>query len=104
MKIKELDNYEISLVYYQFEKHFKQINEQLDKGLLGDKITVDMPEEGGPPMMPIIVALEKLSDAEVAAVRSSHYYQSIKSLLDKLSPIVEMIEEAEPEIKKDLDE
>ena len=104
MKINQLDNYEISLVYYQFEKHFKQINEQLDKGLLGDKITVDMPEEGGPPLMPIIVALEKLSDTEVAAVRSSHYYQSIKSLLDKLSPIVEMIEEAEPNIKKDLDE
>jgi len=40
----------------------------------------------------------------VAAIRSSHYYQTIKSLVDKLSPIVEMIEEAEPHIKKDLDE
>ena len=104
MKINQLDNYEISLVYYQFEKHFKDMNQQLDKGLIGEKITVDMPEEGGPPLMPVIVALEKISSDEVAAVRSSHYYQSIKSLLDKLSPIVEMIEEAEPNIKQELDE
>jgi hypothetical protein len=104
MKINQLDNYEISLVYYQFEKHFKDMNQQLDKGLIGEKITVDMPEEGGPPVMPVIVALEKISSDEVAAVRSSHYYQSIKSLLDKLSPIVEMIEEAEPNIKQELDE
>lgn len=103
MKINKLDNYEISLVYYQFEKHFKQMNEQLDKGMLGEKVHIEM-DGNGPPISPIIIAVEKLSTDEVAAVRSSHYYQSIQSLLDKLSPIVEMIEEAEPNIKEELDE
>lgn len=103
MKVKELNSKEISLVFYQFNKHFTEMNEQLEKNMIAEKVKIDM-GENGPPITPIIVAVEKVNNDEVAAIRSSHYYQTIKSLLDKLSPIVEMIEEAEPNIKKDLDE
>jgi hypothetical protein len=103
MKIKDLNNSEISLVFYQFNKHFTEMNEQLGKNLIAEKVSIDM-GENGPPITPIIVAVEKVDNDEVAAIRSSHYYQTIKSLVDKLSPIVEMIEEAEPHIKESLDE
>lgn len=103
MKVKDLNNREISLIFYQFNKHFTEMNEQLDKNMIGEKIKIDM-GENGPPITPIIVSVEKVDNDEVAAIRSSHYYQTIKSLVDKLSPIVEMIEEAEPNIKSDLDE
>ena len=103
MKVKDLNNREISLIFYQFNKHFTEMNEQLDKNMIGEKIKIDM-GENGPPITPIIVSVEKVNSDEVAAIRSSHYYQTIKSLVDKLSPIVEMIEEAEPNIKSDLDE
>jgi hypothetical protein len=79
------------------------MNEQLDKNMIAEKVKIDM-GENGPPITPIIIAVEKVDNDEVAAIRSSHYYQTIKSLVNKLSPIVEMIEEAEPEIKKELDE
>jgi len=103
IKVKDLNNREISLIFYQFNKHFTEMNEQLDKNMIGEKVKIDM-GENGPPITPIIVAVEKVNADEVAAIRSSHYYQTIKSLVDKLSPIVEMIEEAEPNIKSDLDE
>lgn len=103
MKVKELNSKEISLVFYQFNKHFAEMNEQLEKNMIAEKVKIDM-GENGPPITPIIMAVEKVNNDEVAAIRSSHYYQTIKSLLGKLSPIVEMIEEAEPNIKTDLDE
>jgi len=103
MKVKDLNNREISLIFYQFNKHFTEMNEQLDKNMIAEKVKIDM-GENGPPITPIIVAVEKVDNDEVAAIRGSHYYQTIKSLVDKLSPIVEMIEEAEPHIKTDLDE
>ena len=103
MKVKELNSKEISLIFYQFNKHYNEMNEQLGKNMIAEKVKIDM-GENGPPITPIIIAVEKVNNDEVAAIRSSHYYQTIKSLVDKLSPIVEMIEEAEPNIKKDLDE
>jgi hypothetical protein len=103
MKIKDLNNSEISLVFYQFNRHFTEMNEQLSKNMIAEKVNIDM-GENGPPITPIIIAVEKVDNDEVAAIRSSHYYQTIKSLVDKLSPIVEMIEEAEPHIKESLDE
>ncbi len=86
MKVKDLNNREISLIFYQFNKHFTEMNEQLDKNMIGEKVKIDM-GENGPPITPIIVAVEKVNADEVAAIRSSHYYQTIKSLVDKLSPI-----------------
>ena len=103
MKINKLNNSELSLIFYQFSRHFNEMNEQLGKNMIAEKVNIDM-GENGPPITPIIIAVEKVDNDEVAAIRSSHYYQTIKSLVDKLSPIVEMIEEAEPHIKKDLDE
>jgi len=103
MKLKELNSKEISLIFYQFNKHLNEMNEQLEKNMIAEKVKIDM-GENGPPITPIIIAVEKVNNDEVAAIRSSHYYQTIKSLVDKLSPVVEMIEEAEPNIKTDLDE
>ena len=103
MKVKDLNNREISLIFYQFNRHFTEMNEQLDKNMIAEKVKIDM-GENGPPITPIIVAVEKIDSDEVAIIRNSHYYQTIKSVVDKLSPIVEMIEEAEPHIKTDLDE
>jgi len=103
MKVKDLNNSELSLIFYQFSRHFNEMNEQLGENMIAEKVKIDM-GENGPPITPIIIAVEKIDNDEVAAIRGSHYYQTIKSLVDKLSPIVEMIEEAEPHIKKDLDE
>jgi uncharacterized spore protein YtfJ len=44
-----------------------------------------------------------IGDQEIEQIRESTYYKTINSIVDKLSHIVEMIEEAEPNIKQSLE-
>lgn len=104
MKFENLNNSEISLVYYNFKKHFDEMNAQLDNKMFSEKVSIDTDDPNAPPVRPIVVVVERITDDEVVAIRSSHYYQTIKSLVDKLQPVVELIEEAEPNIKKQLED
>lgn len=97
--IKDLDNKEISCVYYQFKSYLDELDSNLDNGLQTEKITIDVHVAE---LHPLIV--HKISDEEVAAIRSSHFYITVKSIVHKLKPVVELIEEAEPHIKTQLDE
>ena len=97
--IKDLDNTEISCVYYQFKTYLEDIDHNLNAGIRTDKITLDI---GATEIQPIV--LVKITSEEVAAIRSSHFYKTVKSIVDKLQPVVELIEEAEPDIKTKLDE
>lgn len=97
--IKNLDNTEISCVYYQFKKHFDDVNEYLNRGYRTEQEDI---EAGGYTMKALSVI--SVSDEEVAAIKGSHYYQTVKSILDKLAPVVELIEEAEPTIKTNLEQ
>lgn len=97
--IKSLDNTEISCVYYQFKTYLDDIDNNLNAGIRTEKITLDIDVAE---IQPVI--LVKISSEEVAAIRSSHFYKTVKSIVDKLQPVVELIEEAEPEIKTKLDE
>jgi hypothetical protein len=96
---KDLNNSEISLVYYQFRDHLQRLNSELDLKLRSERIDIHIEDFKVTPLVLITI-----SDEEVAAIRSSHYYQTIVSIVEKLKPIVELIEEAEPHIKTELDE
>ena len=97
--IKNLDNTEISCVYYQFKSYLQDLDNNLNAGIKTDRIAIDI---GATEIQPIV--LIKISSEEVAAVRSSHFYQTVKSIVAKLEPVVNLIEEAEPDIKTKLDE
>jgi|APGre2960657404_1045060.scaffolds.fasta_scaffold576203_1 predicted DsbA family dithiol-disulfide isomerase len=97
--IKNLDNNEISCVYYRFSDYIKELDEKLDDGYRTEKWTIN---EAGLTIVPYVVI--RITEEEVAAIKGSHYYLTVKSIVDKLRPVVEMIEEAEPDIKIKLDE
>lgn len=97
--IKDLDNKEISCVYYQFESYLNELDTNLNSGIQTEKITIDI---GVAAIQPFVV--HRISEEEVAAIRSSHFYLTVKSIVNKLKPVVELIEEAEPNIKVQLDE
>ena len=96
--IKNLDNNEISCVYYQFKKHYDDLNDTLDKGYRTEQEDVEL--DGCKAKALFLI---KITDQEVAAVKSSHYYQTLESILDKLTPVIELIEEVEPIIKEKLE-
>jgi hypothetical protein len=97
--IKNLDNNEISCVYYRFSDYIKELDKKLDDGYRTEKLTIN---ESGLNIEPYVVI--RITEEEVAAIKGSHYYLTVKSIVDKLRPVVEMIEEAEPDIKIKLDE
>lgn len=97
--IKNLDNNEISCVYYQFKKHYEELNETL-----ANKCRVEQEDVNTGDVTLKALFVVSISDEEVAAIKSSHYYQTVKSILDKLAPVVELIEEVEPNIKTDLEQ
>jgi hypothetical protein len=98
--IQNLDNTEISLVYYQFKAYLETMDETLNKGYHTKKLDINLEE--GLSVQPHVVM--KISDAEVEMIRDSYYYKSVCSIVEKLRPIIELIEEAEPDIKIKLDE
>jgi hypothetical protein len=97
--IKNLDNTEISLVYYQFKDYLQEIDNNLEKGYTTKKLDIDTPD--GISVQPFVVV--KISQVQANALRQSLNYTIARSIVDKLRPVVEMIEEAEPNIKKEFD-
>ena len=97
--IKSLDNTEISCVYYQFKAHLEDLDNRLDSRLRTER--VDIGDHTDFTVQPFVIL--PITDEEVQEIRESTYYKTIHSIVDKLSHIVEMIEEAEPEIKQSLE-
>lgn len=98
--IKDLNNTEISLVYYQFKSYLEQIEETLEQGYRTQRLDIGLEE--GLNVQPYVMV--KISKEEENAFRKTDHYKSVRSIVDKLQPIIELIEEAEPDIKKRLDE
>lgn len=98
--IKDLNNTEISLVYYQFKSYLKEIEETLEQGYRTERLDIGLEE--GLNVQPHVVI--KISKEEENAFRRTDHYKSVRSIVEKLQPIIELIEEAEPDIKKRLDE
>jgi hypothetical protein len=80
--IKNLDNNEISCVYYRFNDYLNELDKKLDDGYRTEKLEIG---ENGMNMQPYIVI--RISDEEVAAIRGSHYYLTVRSIVDKLRPL-----------------
>ncbi len=98
--IKELDNTEVSLVYYQFRSYLEQIEETFEQGYRTERLDISLDE--GLNVQPYVVV--KISKEEENAFKKTDHYKTVRSIVDKLHPIIELIEEAEPDIKKKLDE
>lgn len=97
--IKSLDNTEISCVYYQFKAHLEDLDNRLDSRVRTERLDISDYTEFT--IQPLV--LIPISDQEIEQIRESTYYKTINSIVDKLSHIVEMIEEAEPKIKQSLE-
>lgn len=99
MIIKDLDNTEISCVYYRFNDYLTELESKLEQGYRAEKFDI-----GDNDIKLQSFMIVRITEEEVAEIRKSHFYLTVRSIVEKLRPVVEMIEEAEPEIKTKLDE
>ncbi len=96
----DLTSIEISAIYYHFVDHVESLEIKLNSKMKPLEIDIDLSEDVS--IKPIMII--PISDEEVAKIKASSSYLTAKAIVEKLHPIVEMINEAEPHIKKMLNE
>lgn len=91
-----LDNKEILTIYYRFRKYADNLEKQINNKKLV-KI-VDQPNTG------LALATKNLSDEHIKQFKDTEFYKMVYSILDKLAPIVNIIEECDQSVKHLIDE
>lgn len=86
-KIQDLSNEEILVVYYRFSKYLDEINKSLEKNMIIKKVE-------GPGGM-IANGIRMIDDEEKENFLSSEFYKTTKNIVDKLKPVVVLIEDLE---------
>jgi hypothetical protein len=87
---KGLDNKEILVIYYKMSSFLNELNLNLDKQRV--QKVVDTPMGKG-------VAYISISEDKVQQFKDAEQYKSLVSLVDKLKPIAELIEDCDDSCK-----
>ena len=93
LNLKGLNNKELLLIFNRVDKYFNDLNKNLENSEL-HKTTFNS-------KTPEIEVFE-LSSEDIKTIMDSEYYNTLKSIVDKLEPIIELINEEEPELSKKL--
>lgn len=88
---KGLTNEELIMIYYRFDKYLTNMNENLNKNMISK--SVETPFGNG-------IALISVPEAHVNQFKQTQYYGLLTSIVAKLKPIVDLIEEFDPTMKE----
>lgn len=89
--LKTLDNKELMIIYYRFSKYIADMEKNLEKNIIVKKVSTPMGTAN---------AIANVSDEEKEKFLNSEYYTSIKSLVNKLEPVILLIEDCSEEMKE----
>lgn len=89
--LKGLSNEELLLIFYRFDKYLSTLNNNLDN----NRVTKVMNTPYGDATAVVSVPKE-----QVEKFKKTQYYTLVNSVVDKLKPIVELIEECDPSMKE----
>ena len=85
--IQNLSNEEILVVYYRFSKYLSELDKSLEKNMIIKKVE-------GPGGM-IANGIRVIDDEEKEKFLSSQFYLTTKKIVEKLKPVVVIIEDLE---------
>jgi len=86
-----LSNEEIIMIYYRFDKYLTGMNANLDKNMISKN--VDTPFGNG-------IAMISVPAEHVEKFKQTQYYELLNSIVAKLKPIVELLEDCDPIMKE----
>lgn len=87
VKFAGLSNAEIMLIYYRFRAYVTVLEDNLDKRQV--RKSVETP-------MGLATVIENVPQEHVDQFRNTEFYKLTKNVLEKLAPLVELIEECDP--------
>lgn len=95
VKYGGLDNKEIMLVYYKLKSQTEKLNKNLDAKRIAK--SVDTPFGEG-------VAFIEVPQKHIDMFKETEYYKLLHSVIEKLEPIVQLLEECDSSLKTLADE
>lgn len=90
-----LDNKEIMLVYYKLKSQTDKLNKNLDNKRVAKPI--DTPFGEG-------IAFMEVPQKHIDMFKETEYYKLLNSVIEKLEPIVQLLEECDNSLKQLADE
>jgi hypothetical protein len=87
---KGLSNDELVIVFYKFKNYFNNLNNHLDKNMIVQNVQT-------PVGLGQIV--KEVSEKHVELFRESRYYNTLSNIVEKLEPVVKLIEDCDPDMK-----
>lgn len=90
-ELKTLNNKEILVVFHKFDKYIKEMESNLEKGIVVKKINTPMGFANG---------ISTVTEEEKAAFLNSELFLSMKSIVDKLKPVADLIESCSEELQE----
>lgn len=94
VQFKGLSNEEIIFLYYTSLSRYNKKKEELDKGVISKKIPTPVGDA---------VMFRKISNEHVEKYKNTNYYKLLISTIEKLKPIVEILQDID-EYKKLIEE
>jgi hypothetical protein len=86
-RFENLTNEEILVIYYRFNTYLNQVDQSLEKNMIIKKVE-------GPGGM-IANGIRMIDDKEKEEFLSSQFYKTTKNIVEKLKPVVVIIEDLE---------
>lgn len=90
-----LDNKEIMLVYYKLKSQIEKLNKNLDNKRIAKSVDTPFGEA---------VAFVEVPQKHIDMFKETDYYKLLNSVIIKLEPIVQLLEECDNSLKKLADE
>jgi len=89
--LKGLTNEELLLIFYRFESYLTTLNNNLDNNRTTKVVNTPLGNA---------TAIVNVPQEHVDKFKKTQYYTLVNSVVDKLKPIVELIEECDPSMKE----
>ena len=93
LDFKGLSNKELLLIFNRVDIYFENLNKNLERSEFHKSINTSTG---------IRTEIIELSSNDIKSILDSEYYNTMKSIIDKLEPIISLINEEEPKLKRKL--
>lgn len=94
-KFAGLSNEEILVIHTRFKQYLDTLNESFEKGQASKQIDTPLGKA---------TAIVKVDKEQIEKFKATEYYQLCTAVVEKLSPIVELLQECDENYKKLADE
>jgi len=94
-KFAGLNNLEITFLYYRLKNYMYVLDSNLDKNMVSKQVKT---------AIGITSAIKEVKPEYVKKFRNTEYYKTACEIIEKLTPVVTIIEECDDSVKKVLEE